>query len=294
MSHSRLRSTWTIVVIAFAFSWVHAPDALSQDELVIHTGGSPFVVEPVTLTEGDGSTIANAEIKVSLRQTLPQHLTVPFTNLNGTATGGSCGTAGADYATTSGELKFEASTSGLTTGSSLVVTIPLCGDDLREGNEQFTLRLSSTLSLVNVFGAVTIADNEPLPTISITPAVQVKEPSSGQAPAVFTVSVRGLRTAQTITVHVATSPRTASAGTRCAATLPTDYVTQSRTLTFSRNDTAGLATQIPTVRTQQVEVAVCGKRVAKDPEEIFFVTLSSPVNAVLDDTASKGAATILP
>ena len=293
MSHRRLRN-WTVVASAIALCGVHPPGALSQGELVIHAGGGPFVIEAITVTEGDGSTVANIEMKVFLRETLTQPVTVSFTTLNGTATGGSCGTAGADYATTSGELTFADNTSGLTKGSGLALTIPLCGDDLREGNEQFTLRLSSPLSLANVFSAVTIADNEPLPAISITPAVQVNEPSTGQTPAVFTVSVRGLRTAQTITVQVATSPRTAAAGTRCAAASPADYVTQLRTLTFSRNDTAGLATQLPTVRTQPVEVTVCGKTAVKDPEEIFFVTLSRPVNAVLVDTAARGVGTILP
>lgn len=121
------------------------------------------------------------------------------------------------------------------------------GEDLSEGDEQFGLRLTSTEDHANYFisfrpGRVpqlmTITDDEPLPTLGITPSVEVAEPSTGQASAVFTVSLTGPISQRPVTVEFNTSQGTAAAGTTCPrSTENVDYLTGRGRSRFRRRAT---------------------------------------------------------
>lgn len=218
----------------------------------------------------------------------------------GDATAGTCGTAGADYVAATGTVQF--------TGQlSQTANLQVCSDDLSEGNEQFGLRLTATENHANFFISVepsrvpqliTITDDEPLPSLSITPTVQVAEPTSGQTNAVFTVSLSGPISQRDVTVDFATAPGTALAGSGCPLrTEPIDYVTKTGTLTFSPPGNLLLSAQF--ARTRQISVAVCSDSRRNEPDETFFVNLSRPINATLpmtsirNPTVTRGTATIV-
>ena len=164
-------------------------------------------------------------------------------------------------------------------------------DELSEGNEQFAVRFAtnepnqSTAAVIrpltnNRDGIVTITDNESLPKLSITPAVQIQEPSTGQASAVFTVSLTGPLTQRPVTVDFATAPGTASAGNACpTARENVDYVTRTGTLTFTIPLNQLVNPRAP--RTQQIQVPVCSDGRSAEPAETFFVSLTRAVNASL-------------
>ena len=132
---------------------------------------------------------------------------------------------------------------------------------------------------------VTITDDEPLPTLGITPTVQIAEPSSGTANAEFVVSLTGPISQRPVTVQYSTSPGTAAAatGTACPPrSTNADYLSKAGTLTFSPPSNLLQSPQIP--RTQRVTVAVCSDANRTEGAETFFVNLARPVNAALAGT----------
>lgn len=82
-------------------------------------------------------------------------------------------TAGNDYQTSTGTVTFP---QGSVTGAQQTITVPLIGDGLYEGSEQFTVRLLNGTGVVldnPTFTMVTIVDNDPVPnprTVLGTPA----------------------------------------------------------------------------------------------------------------------------
>jgi Ca2+-binding RTX toxin-like protein len=156
------------------------------------------------------------------------------------------------------------------------VTIPIVDDNIFEGNETVNLTLSNptggaTLG-TQTSATLTIVDNDPQPTISISPAtLSQNEGNSGTTAYIFTVSLSN-PSSQAITVNYATANGTATAGS--------DYVANSGTLTFAAGQTS-----------QQITVLVNGDTTV-EPDETFTVTLTSPSNATLGATASS-TATIL-
>jgi hypothetical protein len=123
-------------------------------------------------------------------------------------------------------------------------------------------------------GYVLLATSNPVtvqsqPTLSIN-NVRLSEGNSGTAPFTLTVSLSPTST-QTVTVAYATANGTATAGS--------DYVAASGTLTFA-----------PGAATQTLAVSINGDTTA-EPDETFFVNLSSATNAVLG--SAQGVGTIL-
>jgi hypothetical protein len=226
-------------------------------------------VNDVTVTEGAAGAVSNAVFTVTLTGSRQDAVPVSYTVADRSATAGSCGASTADYATTSGALTFAPNQPTQT------LAIPVCGDGVREGNEQFEVKLSapSSVTVQDGTGMGSITDDEPLPTLSIVTEVQSAEPGGkpGSPPvfATFRVTLAGPPTAQTALVSFATAPGTATPGP-CLASVglqPGDYAVQTGTLSFA-----------PGVTTQDIKVAICADS-ANDPNETFTVTLSNPVNA---------------
>ena len=107
------------------------------------------------------------------------------------------------------------------------------------------------------------------PTLSIND-VTLAEGNSGTTTATFTVTLSAAATS-TVTVNYATANGTATAGS--------DYVAKTGTLTFA----AG-------VTTQPITVTVNGDTTV-EPNETFFVNLSSPSGATLADAQGLGTIT---
>jgi hypothetical protein len=273
---------------------IHASDAAGQGSGVVNPPQTQMIVNfsQARVVEADGAAVVNVQVTFAfdipaLASTWSgeRPLTISYTTEDGTARAGTCGTGGADYVATSNAFTF-------TGQQSQTVNFQICSDDLSEGDEQFGVRLTAAENHANFFISfspgrvpqqVTITDDEPLPTLGITPTAQVAEPFSGTANVEFVVSLSGPINQRPVTVQFNTSPGTASAGTTCPPrTANADYITKSGTLTFSPPTNLLQSPQIP--RAQRVQVVVCADTNRIETAETFFVNLAGAVNATLAGT----------
>ena len=141
---------------------------------------------------------------------------------------------------------------------------------LASGTHTIQVRATNTVGNISaiVSDTLTILGNA-VPAVSIND-VSIVEGNAGTINAVFTVALSSA-SAQTITVNYSTVNGTAAAGS--------DYVAQSGTVTFSAGQT-----------TKTIAVLVMGDTVV-EPNETFFVNLTSASNAVIAD--GQGAGTII-
>lgn len=276
----------TFFVNLFSATGATIQDGQGQATLIDDDPPPLLRISDVVLTEGPAGVTANAQLTVTLTGLTDKMVSVAYSTADVTASAGSCGTSGADYEATSGTLTFGGNQ---TSPSTQFLRIPVCGDDIREGNQTFRVGLSATNATIqDGTGVVTITDDEPLPTLSITAAVETREPlgttATAAVNAVFAVTLGGPSTTQTVSVQFATTPGTARAGSTCALlswpvrTTPGDYLTQTGTLAFA-----------PPVRTRQITVPIC-RDLDSDSNETFSVSLSGAVNATIAN--ATGIATI--
>jgi hypothetical protein len=171
------------------------------------------------------------------------------------ATSDGSAVAPGDYGSTSGDLTFAPGE------TSKNVTVPITDDNVFEANENFGVTLSvpgnATLGSPSA-ATVTIADNDPPPTVQFNPATY--SVSEGNASATLTVTKVG-PTAVNATVHFATSDGTAMA--------PGDYTAASGDPTFAPNETS-----------KEIKVSLVNDAVVEN-SETFMVTLSAPSGATL-------------
>jgi hypothetical protein len=210
------------------------------------------------VTEGN-SGAAIASFAVTLSAASGREITVDYTTADGTAV------AGSDYTPTSGTLTFGA---GETSTS---VDVPATGDTLYEGNQTFTVSLSSpsNAGIADADAVGTITDDDPKPSFSIDD-VSVVEGNAGTATATFTASMSN-PSAAGASVQWATSDGSALAGS--------DYEAGGATLTFSAGDVS-----------QTVHVTIDGDTV-DESDETFGVTLSTPTGATIADASATGTIT---
>ncbi len=236
-----------------------------------------FTVSAGTVTEGADGATSQAAFSLKLSGATERGPTVTYVGVNGNAIGGTCG-QGADYESIASTASFAGASLALTPAQSQtqLVLIKICGDNVSEGDQQFEIRLSNATNATigNSSATITITDDDAVPTVSITPTVQVSEPTAlqPQVEAVFSVTFTGPSTEQPVVVNYATAAGTATAGTSCAATGSNshsgDFVTQSGTLNFS-----------PGKKVQQIRVPICADAVLSEPNESFRVTLVRATNA---------------
>ncbi len=216
-------------------------------------------ITDVSVVEGNGTSTQSAVFTVSLSAASTEIVTVNFGTANGSATSGS------DYDATSGTLTF-------LPGDPLTQTISVTirGDDISEGNETYVVNLSSVINATinDGQGAGTIVDDD-LPTMSIND-VSLTEGKRNSKTFTFTVSLSAPAILAT-SVSYATANGSATAGS--------DYASKSGTLTIPAGQSSGT-----------IGITVYGDS-TYEPDETFFVNLSSVVNAALID--SQGVGTIL-
>jgi uncharacterized delta-60 repeat protein len=184
-----------------------------------------------------------------------------------TATGGASCTSGVDYITPAGLSWPDGD------GTSKTFVITLCNDNIFEGNELVNM------SLTNMTGAspgtqstatLTINDDDTQPAISIDD-LSLAEGNRGVTNFTFTVSLSN-PTSQTVSVNYATANGTAT-------TADSDYGQVSpTTLTFA-----------PGQGSRTLTIGVIGD-MKTEPDETFFVDLSSPVGATI--SRARGTGTI--
>jgi len=232
----------------------------TAQRLKINFAGSSLpgiAITDVSLTEGN-SGLKPFNFVVSLSKTSSQPVTVRYSTGNGT------GIAPSDYITNTGILTFGA-------GQTLrTITVNVVGDTVVEARETFSVDLrtptAATISDNQGIGRIVNDDVVSLPTISIND-VSLTEGNSGLKPFNFVVSL-SKTSSQPVTVRYSTGNGTGSA--------PSDYITNTGTLTFSAGQT---------LRT--VTVNVVGDTVV-EPRETFSVDLRTPTAATISDNQGIG------
>lgn len=209
------------------------------------------------IAEGTNGTQA-LSFTVNLSTASDQAVTVNYT------TGDVTAIAGIDYAATTGQLAFAP---GETTKT---ITVAVNGDTLTEADDTFFVQLSGSTNatIADGQGTGTIANDDPLPSLSIT-NVRLAEGDSGSKTATFTVTLSN-PSEQAVVADFATADQTAISGS--------DYTSVQGTLQFAFGET-----------TKTIDVTLLGDRLLEG-NETFAVNLSNLSNATLQD--SQGIGTI--
>lgn len=209
-------------------------------------------IDDVTKLEGTGGQTPFA-FTVTLSHASSSEVTVQYATADGTAL------AGSDYITTSGTLTFAPGQ------TSRQIVVAVNGDSTAESHETFSVLLTNpaNATLADGQGMGTI-QNDDLPRILITNA-QCNEVST----CVFSVQLSG-PTHETVEVTFATQNGSAAAGT--------DYQAKSGTVVFSPGQTQ-----------QEIHIVTLADGVViGDGPEHFYVNLTSPVNATLQNNQAQG------
>ncbi|MDW7656180.1 MAG: Calx-beta domain-containing protein [Bacillota bacterium] len=229
----------------------------SQAMVTILDNDSSITINDISQNEGNSGT-SNFNFTVTLNPacSLPVSITY-FTPSEGTAT------QSVDYTYTPGTVEFAAGQTSKT------ISIPVVGDTDFEANETFVVYLSSATNakITDNRGTGTILnDDVQIPTVSIND-VSLAEGNSGTSNMVFTVTLN-VASASAVTVNYTTANGTAAAAS--------DYTATSGTLTIPAGQKSGTIT-----------VPIIGDT-AFEPNETFYVNLSSPANATLSDNQGLG------
>jgi hypothetical protein len=225
------------------------------------------IQSPSPVTEGD-SGYRNVAVTVTRGGFTDGRGTVTVTSDNGSATVGNN-----DYESVNQQVVFAAGE------TSKVVTVRVNGDTRVEGNETFTMRLSSPSSGYINDGSATvmIVNDDTLPTISIN-NITVRETGSTGANPIgrFTVTLSRVHD-EDVTVRYATADGTAKLVDGNGFN---DYRQGSGTVTIRAGST-----------TAPIFVEIIGAAQTDDwnfeQEEYFYVNLSNPTNATLRDPQGK-------
>jgi hypothetical protein len=188
--------------------------------------------------------------------------TVNYLASNGTAS------SPFDYTSTSGQLSFGDGE----TSKTFDVTIK--DDQVYESDETIELLLTGVqgASFGNpVAATLTIKENEPKPTLSISDA-SATEGNAGTTDLTFNLNLSGF-SGLSVTVLFSTADGTAQGGS--------DYDPQNSSVTFGPGET-----------TKTITVQAKGDT-ADEPDETFFVNLNSVVNSTADIADGQGKATII-
>lgn len=204
----------------------------------------------------EGDTLPNpASFSVTLSHPVAQPVTVSWAT--GNAPSGVQATPGADYAPGAGVLTFAPGNVVQFLG------VTVTGDLLDEFNERFAVHLFSPAGalLGDPMGEVTIVDDDPLPTLSVSDATLV-EGQAGTTAGLFTVALTPV-SGRAVSGTYATANGSAQAGSDYTATSAGFLVPAGATSTV-------------------VTVPVLGD-VVDEVDETFTTTLSAPDFAVLGD-----------
>jgi Ca2+-binding RTX toxin-like protein len=222
-------------------------------------GGEPTLsIGHLNVTEGhSGFTIASVSIELSA--TAPNNVSGDVDATNGSAT------VGTDYGSLVGGFFIPAGE------TSTDVEVKIIGDTIDEIDETFTLSLTDTVGAPVGDGdaTVTIANDDTAPALSAGNAT-VTEGNAGPTTATAAISLDAV-SGKVVTVNYMTADG--------SATAPSDYATNSGSLTFAPGETV-----------KNVGIAVNGDGDV-EPNEIFGVALGAPVNASL--AGASGTITIV-
>jgi len=225
-----------------------------------------------TATNLDGSVATtNFTFVVQLACPPEERVSVNYTTVNGTATGGAyyrTTNAGNrivcnDYRTTSGTLIFEPGQ------MQARIDVPVYMDDRNEGTNVFYVVLSNPTNAILAVtrGVGAILNDDPLPGILVTNAYTPPEGDVGDTNYAYFLIRLTKPSGQTVKVNFSTTAGSAAAGL--------DFVPTNGVLTFN-----------PEVTNIYIPVGIIGD-VLVEGNEVFYLTLSKPVNAVLSNTTAS-------
>jgi hypothetical protein len=226
------------------------------------TAAPTIAIGDVSRSEGNSGT-TDFVFQVTLSAPINQQVTVAYATSNGSAT-----LADLDYVQKSGTVTFAPN------DTSETITIQVRGDTKVEPNETFIVTLSSPVgaTIADSQGTGTILNDDvaPIPVVSIQISdVAQLEGNSGTTDFVFQVTLSAPINQQ-VTVAYATSNGSATLADM-------DYVQKSGTVTFAPNDTS-----------ETITIQVRGDTKV-EPNETFFVRLTSPAGATLADDEGKAS-----
>ena len=211
------------------------------------------------MPEGNAGTVSTA-LTVALSAPSGRTVSVDYTTANSTAT------TPADYAVATGTLEFAPGE------TSKPVPLQVNGDVLDEADEVFHVNLTPTnATSPDPQGAVTITDDDALPSLSIDDVTVPAEGNTATVSAVFTVTLSP-SSGRSVTVDYATVAD--------SAVSPADYTHTAGQLTFTAGQT-----------TRQVTVPVKGDTIDESNER-FFLDLTLPAAPAAAIADGRGAATI--
>ncbi len=211
-------------------------------------------ISDTAVVEGAAGT-TNAVFNVNLTGTSAQTISVNY------ATADSGATAPSDYTAGAGTVTFAP-------GETLkTITVPVKGDGIVEGNEEFYVSLSGQVntSLLDSDAYGVILNDDASPVFSVAD-VNAYEGQTATTSAKFTVKLSASSTLP-VTVDYVTSDG--------SATAPSDYAAASGTLTFA-----------PGVVTQTVSVTVKGDTI-NEGDEYLYLSLSNELNAEIWDATAQ-------
>lgn len=227
-----------------------------------------LAIDDVTVTEGDNADTI-ALLTVSLSGTYATDVTVNYETLEvpaGTTSTVLPATAGADFIAAAAVLTFVPGEKTKT------INVPIKGDVAHERTEELHVKLTNPVGapMVDDQATITIADNDPIPTLSIANTT-IAEGDDTSTPANMTFAVTlAAPSGEEIKVSFATGGGTAGTA---------DYATTTGTLTFPPGST-----------TQYATVPITGD-LLDEPDETLDVTLSAPVNATIAKATATGTIT---
>lgn len=236
---------------------------------IVDDDTSVVSINDVSQDEGNSGT-KNFVFTISLSNPSAKSETVNVQTLDDTAE------AGSDYIAFFSTVTFAAGETSKT------VTVKVNGDTTVEPDETFTVlitplvppppggaKIRPNLVVSDNEGTGTIVNDDQvvvLPTIRINNGA-VTEGNAGTKNATFTVTLSAASNAP-VTVKFATANGTATAAS--------DYTARTGTLTFAAGQT-----------TRSINVVINGDTVI-EPDETFFVNLSSPQGATIADNRARG------
>lgn len=255
--------TITLRAVSDGNHHVSATAVRAETDLTVANNQAAFDVEsrPLTLrVTGPGSPAPENSGTLTATITLfppsTRPVVVSFFTMDGSAM------AGRDYLATNGDVTFSPGT------TERRVEIALIDNVIPEDVEEFRFVLTNALGAEIATGETTliIADDEPLPFLSVSP-VRLVEGDSGRTPMRF-IARLSVRTESVVTARFATLNDTARSGSDFLAT-------------------NGLLTLLPGEMETHFDVEVLGDRTV-EPNELFFVSLSNATNGALRTTNIPG------
>ncbi|NOT53739.1 MAG: hypothetical protein HOP18_03960 [Deltaproteobacteria bacterium] len=250
-----IRNAANAVVVSGAL-----PTTVKTPSLFRTDVGPLLTIGNVTQTEGNAGT-KNSVFTVTLSPAATSTVTVNCSTADGSAV------VGSDYTALNTLLTF---TPGQTNKT---CTVPVISNTVVEPNETFFVNLRNAVGATIVdpdFRGIGVILNDDGPLLSITD-VTATEGNVGNKNFVFTVTLNPAATSN-VTVRCLTTNGTAAVGS--------DYTALNTLLTFTPGQTSKTCT-----------VPVIGDTVV-EPNETFYVNLTSPVGATIVDPDFRGLGTI--